>query len=78
MFVFKGHFRIVKIYMIKFNELLTKSGFWANHSTDACLSQLTDITLNGAEKGKHTGMIFIDLQKAFDILDKMTGIGFSH
>ena len=39
--------------------------------------------LNGAENGKHAGMIFIDLQKAFDTLDhtiflgKMKCIGFS-
>ena len=39
--------------------------------------------LNGAENGKHTGMILIDLQKAFDtsdhkiLLDKMKCIGFS-
>ena len=39
--------------------------------------------LNGAENGKHTGMILIDLQKAFHtldhklLLDKMKCIGFS-
>ena len=39
--------------------------------------------LNGAENGKHTGMILIDLQKAFDtsdhkiLLDKMKCRGFS-
>ena len=55
----------------------------ANHSTDTCLSQLTDMISNGAENGKHTGMILIDLQKAFCtfdhkiLLDKMKCIAFS-
>ena len=53
------------------NELLYsyQSGFRANHSTDTCLSQLTDMILNGAENGKHTGIILIDIQKVFDTLD---------
>ena len=67
------------------NELLYsyQSGLRANHSTDTCLPQLSDMILNGAENGKHTGMILIDLQKAFDtldhkiLLDKMKCIGFS-
>ena len=67
------------------NELLYsyQSGFEANHSTDTCLSQLTKMILHGAENGKHTGMILIDLHKAFDaldhkiLLDKMKWIGFS-
>ena len=66
------------------NELLYsyQSGFRANHTTDTCLSQLTGIILNGAENGKHTGMILIDLQRAFYFLDhkillnKMKCIGF--
>ena len=67
------------------NELLYsyQSGFRTNHSTDTCLPQLNDMILNGAENGKHTGMILIDLQKAFDTLDhhifleKMKYIDFS-
>ena len=60
-----------------------QSGFRANHSTDTSLSWLTDIVLNGSENGKHTGIILIDLQKAFValdhtiLLDKMKCIGFS-
>ena len=32
-----------------------------HHSTDTCLSQLTNMILNCADNGKHTGMILIDL-----------------
>ena len=61
-----------------------QSGFRANHSVDTCLSRLTEIILYGADNGKHTGMILINLQKAFDTLGhtsflaKMTCIGFSN
>ena len=46
-----------------------QSGFRTNHSTDTCLSRLTDMISNGAENWKHTGVILIDLQKVFDTLD---------
>ena len=62
------------------NGLLYKyqSGFRANFSTDSCLVQLTDLILRGIEKGLHTGMILVDLQKTFDtvILQQMECIGF--
>ena len=51
--------------------------------TDTCVSCLTDMILKGAENGKHTSSILIDLQKAFDTLDqkillnKMKCFGFS-
>ena len=55
---------------LKRNELLYfyQSGFRANHSAGICL--FNDTTLNGAESRKHTGIILINLQKAFDTLDQ--------
>ena len=66
------------------NDLLYKyqSGFRANFSTDSCLAQLTDFILRRIDKGFHTGMILVDLQKALDTLDhtlllqKMECMGF--
>ena len=59
-----------------------QSGFRKKFSTDSCLVQLSDFIINGMDKGLHTGMILIDLQKAFDTLDhdilleKMECLGF--
>ena len=44
-----------------------KSGFRGNHSTN--LSFLTDKVLKGFDEDLSTGMILIDLQKAFDTID---------
>ena len=60
-----------------------QSGFRKNHSTDFCLSFLNDKILKGFDQGLITGMILIDLQKAFDTIDhdillqKLYAIGFS-
>ena len=53
------------------NGLLYKyqSGFCANFSADPCLVKLTDIILRGMDKGFHTGMILVNLQKVFGTLD---------
>ena len=67
------------------NNILYKfqSGFRKDHSTDFCLSFLNDKILKGFDSGLLTGMILIDLQKAFDtidhkiLLEKMTFLGFS-
>ena len=40
-----------------------------NHSTDTCLSFLNDKILKSFDDGLVTGMIFIDLQKAFDTIN---------
>ena len=60
-----------------------QSGFRGNHSTNLCLSFLTDKILKGYDEGLLTGIILIDLQKAFDTIDheillqKLEAINFS-
>ena len=46
-----------------------QSGFRTNHSTEFFMAQLTDFISTGMDKQVHTGMILVDLQKAFDTLD---------
>ena len=59
-----------------------QSRFRKNHSTHLCLSFLNDKIPKGFDKGLFTGMILIDLQKAFDkinhevLLGKLHAIGF--
>ena len=68
------------------NEILYnyKSGIWKNLSTDSCLTFLHNNILKGFDKGLKTGMILIDLQKAFDandhdiLLKKLSSNGFSN
>ncbi len=66
--------RTVHIQTEKFlsdNNILYKhqSGFRPLHSTESCLTHLSDQILSASDKGCYTGMILIDLQKAFDTLD---------
>ena len=53
------------------SDLLYKfqSGFRKNHSIDTALSFLTNKISNGFDSGMLTGMVLIDLQKAFDTID---------
>ena len=62
---------------------IDQSGFQKNHSTDTSLVYLTDKILTCFDSGLLTGMILIDLQKAFDtinhdiLLRKMPALRFS-
>ena len=53
------------------NKLLYnfQSGFRTAHSTDTCLIHLLDHIKTQSSKGLYTGMIMLDLQKAFDTVD---------
>ena len=59
-----------------------KSGFKTKHLTDLCLSYLNNKILKGFDNSLFTGMILIDLQKAFVtidhniLLEKLNAIGF--
>ena len=60
-----------------------QSGFGKDNSTDFRLSYVTDKITKGFDSGLLTGMILIDLQKAFDTIDhnilllKKPSLGFS-
>ena len=63
------HFQIENYLNKKKVIYIYQSGFRTNHSTGLCLAQLIDIVAIGMDKQMHTGMILVDLQKAFDTLD---------
>ena len=60
-----------------------QSEFRQNHSTNLCLAHLTNKILKEFDEGLLTGIILIDLQKAFDttshevLLQKHKAIRFS-
>ena len=53
------------------NGLFTsdQSGFLRLHSTLTCLFKMSDDWYNGLDLGKLVGLVFIDLKKAFDMVD---------
>ena len=57
---------------LSLNKILCdyQSGFRKNHSTDTCLSFLNDKILKGFDDSLVTGMILIDLQKAYDTINQ--------
>ena len=46
-----------------------QSGFRSSYSTDSCLIHLSDHILKQQDKGQYTGMVILDLQKAFDTVN---------
>jgi hypothetical protein len=60
----------LEVFLTK-NKLLYEfqSGFRQSYSTDSCLIHLTDHIRSQTSKGLYTGMVLLDLQKAFDTVD---------
>ena len=56
---------------LQLNNFLSpsQSGFCPLHSTSTCLTHVTNTLLQNIEKGLLTGLVFLDLSKAFDPLD---------
>ena len=51
-----------------------QSGFRSKHSANTCIVHLSNQILKGSEARKSTGMILIDLQKAFDTHDHQINV----
>lgn len=71
---------------LKENNILYgfQSGFRGGFSTETCLVRLSDYIRSQSSLGNYTGMVLIDLQKAFDTVDhnilcsKLRAMGFSN
>ena len=59
------------IHHLNVNNILTieQSGFRPKHSTSTALIKVTDEWLKAMDKGMYTGAVFVDLQKAFDLVN---------
>lgn len=57
-------------YLISIDGIYNfQSGFRGNYSTDTCLVYLSDLLKTNISKGYYTGLVLLDLQKAFDTVD---------
>lgn len=68
---FEKHlYRSLYPFLIK-NNLLhdNQSGFRENHSCHTALIQLTDTILHNINENRYTGVLFIDFEKAFDVIN---------
>ena len=56
---------------LQINNILSieQSGFRPKHSTSTALIKVTDEWLKSIDEGKFTGAVFVDLQKAFDLVN---------
>lgn len=66
----KAVYKQLETHLIDHNLLYQfQSGFRSSYSTDTCLIHLFDHIKKQTSKGLFTGMVMIDLQKAFDTVD---------
>ena len=58
------------LYLRSYNLIVsTQSGFRPHHSTESILIKMTDDWLEAMDQGFYTGAIFLDLRKAFDVVN---------
>ena len=59
------------LYLRSFNLIvLTQSGFQPQRSTESILIKMTDDWLDAIDQGLYTGAIFLDLRKAFNVVNR--------
>ena len=59
------------LYLRSFNLIVsTQSGFQPQRSTESILIKMTDDWLDAIDQGLHTGAIFPDLRKAFNVVNR--------
>ena len=51
-----------------------QSGFRKRHSTGTCLIEFLDLIYHNIGEGRLSGVLFLDLKKAFDTVDHLVGI----
>ena len=75
-------FNQLKFFLTEHKLLyIFQSSFRSSYSTDTCLIHLTDYIKNECDNGNYTGMVLLELQKAFDTVDhatllkKLSGVG---
>ena len=61
---------MIYAYLQEYNLLSNyQSGYRLLHSTSTCLIDVTNRLLQNIDKGQLTGIVFLDLSKAFDTID---------
>ena len=66
----KAIYKQLEFFLVENNLLYEfQSGFRKSYSTDSCLIHLVDYIKLQTAKGLFTGMVLLDLQKAFDTVD---------
>ena len=69
--IFERHIASQLLNFFKTTDILhkTQSGFRQNHSCQTALIHMINTWLNDIDSGKYVGAVFLDLRKAFDLVD---------
>lgn len=69
--ILEKHVSIALYEFLTVNDLFSQrqSGFRNNHSCETALNLMTDEWLNSIHNGEYTGILFVDMCKAFDLVN---------